>query len=573
VSFFHPFASGAERQALVQGAELVKRGHIVHVVTRAVPGYPVDEEEHQGIFIHRCIKTVTRGPLFGLSFVKGVIAALTRLRTEIDLIHTHQALWEAVATGLARPLLSGTPTLIQPASAGYYGEAEELGRTKGARLLRRAILANTAFAAISAEIEREWRALGVSERRIRRMVSGVDAETFRPGSSSVEGELLPRPRVIFTGRLHPQKNLPLLFEAWTEVARRSPANLILVGPGTDRQQLTDLAGTLGISDRVQFVGAVDNPADYLRAADLFVLPSVAEGMSNSLLEAMATALPCVVSGIAGNTDLITDHETGRLVMEPTDQSWSKCLLELLENPDDALRLGAAARQRIDREFAHNVVVDQYVELYQQMIAGDWPGNDASGNDQKLKAGSQPVPVQPAPETQVNKGQTFVWKPHKAGAHTKYHFETAEPGWDNLAVVLEAQFAKIGELLTSNYAKEPYQRIYFDFMPDTGRILGIPCAGDITRRNDFPMTVEVCASFLCDLFEELPESESEDERDGDDPVWIKAFDANVDLFRAALLKALRSPASTAVLGHLRQGHPVDCYLQIWDGDEDIEKLPV
>ena len=120
---------------------------------------------------------------------------------------------------------------------------------------------------------------------------------------------------------------------------------------------------------MQFVGAVDNPADYLRAADLFVLPSVAEGMSNSLLEAMATALPCVVSGIGGNTDLVADGETGRLVMDPTAQAWSTCLLELLENPDEAHRLGAAARQRIDQEFAHSVVVDRYLELYRRMIAG------------------------------------------------------------------------------------------------------------------------------------------------------------------------------------------------------------
>jgi L-malate glycosyltransferase len=356
----------------VQGSELVKRGHSVHVVTRSVPGYPVDDEEYRGIFIHRWIKTASRGPLFGLSFVSGVIAALARLRSEIDIIHTHQALWEAVATGLARPFLPRKPTLIQPASAGYYGEAEELGRTRGAPFLRRAILANTAFAAISAEIEREWRALGVAEKRITRMVSGVDTETFRPGVSSVESELLPRPRVIFTGRLHPQKNLPLLLEALTEVVRRSAANLILVGPGNDRQQLTELAGTMGIADRVQFVGAVDNPAEYLRAADVFVLPSVAEGMSNSLLEAMATALPCIVSGIGGNTDLITDHETGRLVMAPTAQAWSECLLEQLENFDAARRLGAAARERIDREFAHSVVVDRYLELYRRMIRTDWP---------------------------------------------------------------------------------------------------------------------------------------------------------------------------------------------------------
>ncbi len=372
VSYFHPFASGAEGQALAQGLELARRGHVVHVVTRAVPGYPVDDEDYRGVFIHRWIRTASAGPLFGLSFVSGVIAALRRLRPEIDVIHTHQGLWEAVATGLARPLLLGRPTLVQPASSGSYGEADELRRTRGAGLLRRAILSNTAFAAISAEIAHQWRELGVTDRRMVRMVSGVDADQFRPGRSSVEADLLPRPRAIFTGRLHPQKNLPLLLEAWTEVARRSPANLILVGPGNDRQRLAELAGSLGIADRVQFTGAVDNPAEYLRAADVFVLPSLAEGMSNSLLEAMATALPCIVSGIAGNTDLIADGQDGRLIREATASNWSNTLVEVLDHPDEARRLGVAARQRIEEQFALPVVVDRYLELYRRMIAGRWP---------------------------------------------------------------------------------------------------------------------------------------------------------------------------------------------------------
>jgi glycosyltransferase involved in cell wall biosynthesis len=372
VSYFHPFASGAEGQALAQGLELARRGHVVHVVTRSVPGYPIDDEDHHGVFIHRWIRTTTTGPLFGLSFVAGVIRALVRLRSEFDVIHTHQGLWEAVATGLARPVLAGKPTLVQPASSGYYGEADELLRTRGSGLLRRVILANTAFAAISAEIQRQWRQLGVAQRRMIRMASGVDAEQFRPGYSTATMPLLPRPRVMFTGRLHPQKNIPLLLEAWTEVARRSPANLILVGPGDQRQELTQLAASMDLADRVQFIGAVTNTADYLRAADVFVLPSVAEGMSNSLLEAMATALPCVVSGIGGNTDLITDGQTGRLVTTATSSAWSKTLLEVLENPAEARRLGNAARQRIDAEFALPVVVDRYLDLYRQLIAGTWP---------------------------------------------------------------------------------------------------------------------------------------------------------------------------------------------------------
>ncbi len=208
--------------------------------------------------------------------------------------------------------------------------------------------------------------------RLVRTASGVDADHFHPGPSQVEGDLLPRPRVVFTGRMHPQKNLPLLLEAWTRVARQTPANLILIGPGEDREALGGMAARLGIADRVQFVGAVADPADHLRAADVFALPSVAEGMSNSLLEAMATALPCVVSGIGGNTDLVADRQTGRLVAESTPQAWASTLVELLENPAEARGLGAAARRRIEEHFSLRVVVDHYLELYRRLIDRRWP---------------------------------------------------------------------------------------------------------------------------------------------------------------------------------------------------------
>lgn len=317
--------------------------------------------------IHRWIRTIDRGPLFGLSFVASLARALRRLRGGLDVVHTHQALWEAVATGVARRSLRGIPTLAQPASSGYYGEAQELMRTRGAPLLRRLVLRNAHFAAISDDIAREWLDLGVPHERLTRTASGVDAEVFRPGPSAVEADLLPRPRAVFTGRLHPQKNLPLLLNAWVEVARRSPANLILVGPGSDREALMELSRSLGIADRVQFVGAVPSPAEHLRAADLFVLPSVAEGMSNSLLEAMATGLPCVVSGVGGNTDLIAPGSTGVLVPDPTPEAWSAALLTLINSPDEARRLGRNALARIEDEFSLRAVVDRYIGLYRRLI--------------------------------------------------------------------------------------------------------------------------------------------------------------------------------------------------------------
>jgi glycosyltransferase involved in cell wall biosynthesis len=377
LSHFHPIASGAERQALAQGAELARRGHSVHVVTHAIAGIPRDEVV-EGVQVHRWVETARAGRLFGVRFVAGVIGALRRLRPHYDLIHTHQGLWEAVATGLGRTWLSGAPTLVQPASSGYYGEAEELLRTRGAPLLRRAILRNPAFAAISADIERQWRALGVAPDRLVRMVSGVDATHFHPGSTATEFEagsdtpLLPPPRVVFTGRLHPQKNLDTLLEAWPAVVRHAGANLILVGQGPDRERLRARAGTLGVASHVQFAGAVADPAPILRAATAFVLPSVAEGMSNSLLEAMATALPCLTSRIGGNIDLLEEGRTGILLPPDEPQAWSTALIGVLGDPGHARRLGAAARHRIEAEFALPVVVDRYLELYRKLLSGTWP---------------------------------------------------------------------------------------------------------------------------------------------------------------------------------------------------------
>jgi glycosyltransferase involved in cell wall biosynthesis len=383
VSYFHPLESGAERQALAQGVELVRRGHSVHVVTHAYPGLARDEDV-RGIHVHRWVRSLKTGPLFAVSFVAGVIRALRRLRRHYDLVHTHQALWEAVATGLGRPFLQGAPTLVQPASSGYYGEADELARTRGFPLLRRTILRNSAFVAISADIEAQWRALGVPAARMVRIASGVDAEHFRPGPSTLEATLLPRPRVMFTGRLHPQKNLDVLLEAWPAVAARTGASLILVGQGTEYDRLAHRARTLGIADRVQFTGPLSDPADALRAADVFALPSVAEGMSNSLLEAMASALPCLASAIGGNTDLL-DGGVGRLVAGNDPAAWSTALLEVLEDPGLARTLGTAARQRIETRFALPIVVDRYVDLYRKLIdkAGS-PSNNSTRNEVSLR---------------------------------------------------------------------------------------------------------------------------------------------------------------------------------------------
>ncbi|WP_435018901.1 glycosyltransferase family 4 protein [Tundrisphaera sp. TA3] len=370
LSHFHPHASGAERQALAQGRELARRGHSVRVVTRSIEGQP-DDDAIDGVRIHRWVRTSSLGPLFGISFVAGVVRALRRLRPHYDLIHTHQGLWESIATGAGRPLLGGAPVLIQPASSGYFGEAEEMARTKGFPWLRRLAVGHTAYAAISADIERQWLALGVPPDRMIRTASGVDSQHFRPGRASpeVESRLPVGPRVVFTGRLHPQKNLDLLLDIWPEVVARTGAALILVGDGPERDRLVERSRSPEMAGRVHFAGPSADPAEILRASDVFVLPSVAEGMSNSLLEAMATGLPCLASAIGGNTDLLAEGRSGLLIPPDDRDAWASNLVEVLGDPALRGRLGTAARARIDAEFALTAVVDRYEAIYRRMLSG------------------------------------------------------------------------------------------------------------------------------------------------------------------------------------------------------------
>ena len=91
-------------------------------------------------------------------------------------------------------------------------------------------------------------------------------------------------------------------------------------------------------------------------------------MSNSLLEAMASGLPCLASAIGGNTDLIDDHQTGRLVPPNDRPAWTQSLVEALNEPNQAREMGDAARRRIESEFALPVVVDRYLGIYRDMLA-------------------------------------------------------------------------------------------------------------------------------------------------------------------------------------------------------------
>lgn len=159
--------------------------------------------------------------------------------------------------------------------------------------------------------------------------------------------------ILMVGRLMGPKGLPILFEALRELRGRGVAvRLVVVGDGPDRAAYEALARELGISEHVELAGAVgqDEIRERYAAADVFCLPSFAEGIPVVLMEAMAMELPVVTTAIMGIPELVEDGVHGRLVPPGRADRLADALAELLAAPERRAEMGRAGRQKVLAEF-------------------------------------------------------------------------------------------------------------------------------------------------------------------------------------------------------------------------------
>jgi glycosyltransferase involved in cell wall biosynthesis len=181
---------------------------------------------------------------------------------------------------------------------------------------------------------------------------GIDVHRFSPAPGG--GGRSDRPaRLLAVGRLDVRKGHVLLVEALGRLVRAGlDARLTIVGEGPERGPLEHLARDLGVADRLELPGAVgqdDIPA-YFRDADIFSMPSFAEGVPTVLMEAMASGLPVVAPRIMGIPELVEDGVTGTLVTPADVDELADALRRQIEDPDERRRMGAAGRERIATTF-------------------------------------------------------------------------------------------------------------------------------------------------------------------------------------------------------------------------------
>jgi len=205
------------------------------------------------------------------------------------------------------------------------------------------VLANSR--AVLADAEREERFL---PRRRGVVYNGIEVADYQPAAIGAAGRL----RLVSVGSLDPLKGQEHALGALAlAVAGGVDAELTLVGEGPTRPALERLAGSLGLGERVVFAGEDLDPRRRLAAADLFLLPSLTEGFSNALLEAMASGLPVIASDVGGNPEAIVDGEGGRLVPAADARILAAALQDLAARRADLAAMGRANRRRAEERFS------------------------------------------------------------------------------------------------------------------------------------------------------------------------------------------------------------------------------
>lgn len=292
----------------------------------------------------------------------GLPLRLARLfrSTRSDIVHTRNAESFFYASIAAR--LAGVPVLIH----------SEHGRTFTDRRLRwhaQRLLSGLAHGifAVSADLREQLvRHIGLRSERIDVLYNGVDTAHFAAvDRNHARGDLgLPGDAFVIgsIGRLVNVKNYPLLLRAFAAQGDHN-AFLVLAGDGPERTALDALATQLGVAARVRLLGHRDDIPRILAALDVFVLCSRSEGMSNTLLEAMAAGLPTIATRVGGNPEILRDGLDGRLVADDDQQALAATLGELAGAAGMRRAMGERARRRVVQEFSMQAMVQRYAKYY------------------------------------------------------------------------------------------------------------------------------------------------------------------------------------------------------------------
>ena len=365
---YYPRIGGVERQLAAVVPLLQARGVEPYVLTRRLRGTQRFETVG-GAPVYR-LPVPGPKPLASLTFTLSALPLIKRLNP--DLIHAHELISPAT-TAIAARKLFGIPVVATVHGSGLSSDVLRLkrrflGKTR-LKILCREI---AAFCVISAVIDRELATEGVPVQKRISIPNGVDTGRFAPLAPAQKKALRSRLAlpaeariVIFVGRLAPEKRVDLLTGIWRSVRQAVPRALLLIlGSGPEEAGLKQRAG-----DGILFLGSQPDVTPYLQAADLFVLPSAAEGLSLALLEALACGLPAIATSVGGNPEVIRHLETGWLTPPDDPPALTEAIVTLLGDEKLQSKLREKARAHAVQNYSLIKMADRLVDFYRQVLEG------------------------------------------------------------------------------------------------------------------------------------------------------------------------------------------------------------
>ena len=365
ISQFYPLLGGAEVQAQLLACDLIKRGMKVYVLTRKLKGLP-RHEIIEGIPVYREIKTIDWGFLWGIYYIVSVFMFLYKKKNDYDIIHCHIIQGYHTFVSVIFKYIFKKKVIVKMSSSGETSDFTLLKEVKFGRLFLRCIRKVDAIISVCKKSTEEILENGFSKDILIEVPNGVDTHKF---FKDAQRERKNYSNIIYVGRLDNYKGVNYLLSGFKDVLSKvDNVKLTIVGNGPDESLLVDMAKNLRIIDNVVFKGRQEDILSELCSADIFVLPSLSEGMSNVLLEAMSCGLPVVATSVGGNSDLIKDRYNGILIEPRDSMKLSAAFLELLENEELAKKLGKEARKAVEENYSMDHVVDKYVELYSRIVS-------------------------------------------------------------------------------------------------------------------------------------------------------------------------------------------------------------
>ncbi len=363
---------GAEQQSRKLAAALIGSGATVSILTPAIDRKTPRRERDGALEIHHFWQRhlPNLGGRRMMSFFLWTLKSASfiwRRRREYDVVHIIHGRLHAVGP-LIGAALGAKPTLVKIGRGGPGFFDIEAVRTKAligwvcAWLVKRL---TTGFIANSREIANDFDRHGVARSKVHRIPNGVVVPPQREPAVRAADAI----RFVYLGRLDIEKALDRMIEGFAQLPAYPVVKLILAGDGPCGEALKTLTIRLGIADRVEFTGRIDDVAPLLKTADFYISTSVSEGMSNALLEAMSHAVPPLVSRVSGVEDMLVDGVSGLLFDADDQTAYVAKLRAAMEMPLTVRRqIGQAAAETVRERFSMDSVAEQHLALYAKLTA-------------------------------------------------------------------------------------------------------------------------------------------------------------------------------------------------------------